>query len=708
MKKCYALILLFSPVISGLFANEYLTVRNVNSWWSYGQGTIQSASMLVEPKGIFAECTLILDFSANKLIFGDLDSLEVDMNFRLPDGSEIIDLVLWINDEPVQGKWYDKWTASLIYEGIVQRRIDPAILTKVNANEYNIKIFPLLNYLNRKIKIRYLTPVINPLSKNPSVSIPMNILKLSSELPASFKLACKYGDIYSNAGIREMDNIHFSETVDEDFGTCLSSEIVNPGATSSVNLFFTRPESKNFDLTTFTDSETGQNYYQLSIKQSNLFDSCLHKKALFLIDFVDDNCSAYDKTVILNSLEQSIKNTFGAKDSFNIFFSGMVTTKFKEAWVGCDSASISDFFDAIDVSVFNSYSNLPSLLIDGIEFVKSHGSQGSLVLVSSSNSNGESSSANSLITDFVNTLDGSEIPIHIIDLDDRYYNYYELHYIGGQYFNGNEYFYTRLSQMTVGEYYSVRSKSFMSMLEQVNHMISGYFKSLEVFIQTGGGYAYSNYKLNSNGALVYNDEAFCMTGQYVGTAPFIVSVFGQSAEGMIFSTSDTLLQEEVQVGDSLLRRIWALQKIRDLMSQEKSNQIVNQIINTSLEEHVLTDYTALLVLEPGFQIPEDLENTQNPVITIVDDVITDEFKLSVYPNPVTSESVVRYQITGTAKIRLILYNSAGSVVSTLADETNSTGEYSKSLHAGSLEKGVYFCILFVDGSITARTKVVVL
>jgi len=709
MKKCYALIVVLSSLFSGVLAYEYLTVRNVNSWWSNGQGTIESASILVEPKGIFAECTMILEFAADGSVFGNLDSLEVNMNFKLPVGSEIIDLALWINDEPVQGKWYDRWTASLIYESIVQRRIDPAILTKVDANEFNIKIFPLLNYLSRRIKIRYLTPVNNPLAYNPSVSIPLNILKLSSEFPSFFKLACKYGNIYSDAVIREKESIRFVEVEDEDFGICLSSEIPDANASASLNMVFTRTESKDIDLTTFTDSLTGENFYQLSLKQSSLFDSCQNRKALFLVDFIDDNCSAYNKTDILNSLEYSIRNTFGAKDSFNVFFSGMVTTIPEETWVGTDSTSISAFFDALDISVFNSYSNLPTLLIDGIDFVKYYGSRGSLVLVSSSNSNGESSSANSLITDFVNTLKGTEIPIHIIDLDDRYYDYYEQHHIGGQFFKGNEYFYSRLSQMTVGEYYSVRTRSLMSMLEQVSHRMSGYFKSLEVFVQTDGGYAYANYKLNNNGALVYNDEAFCLTGQYLGTAPFVVSLFGQSAEGMIFQTSDTLLQEDIPVGDSLLRSIWASQKIRELMGQEKSNQIVNQIITTSLEEHVLTDYTAILVLEPGFQVPDDEENPDDQIpVSLNDPMTTENFKLSVYPNPVTSESVVSYQVTGTSQIRLILYDATGQVVSTLADETNTTGKYTKSLHAESLDKGVYFCVLFVDGRIVARSKVVVL
>jgi hypothetical protein len=710
MKKSYALIVIFSILFAEVFAGEYLQVRNVNSWWSNGPGIIDSASILIEPKGIYAECTLILEFAADESMFGSYDSLEADMNFKLPEGSEITDLVLWINDEPIQGKWYDRWTASLIYESIVQRRIDPAILTKVDANEFNIKIFPLLTYLKRKIKIRYLTPVNNLMASKPSVAIPMNILKLSSTMPSAFKIACKYGNNYSGARIRENENLQFIQTHDADFGVCMVSQATNLPETPSLNIVFAQTAPMNTNLITYTDTATSENYYQLAIKHSNIFESGQNRKALFLVDFIDDNCLAYNKSDILKSLEYSIRNTFSPLDSFNVLFSGMVTTFPEETWVPADSASISSFFNSLDVSVFNSYSNLPTLLIDGIQFVKNHGSSGSLVLISSSNSNGESNSANSLITDFIHTLEGTEIPIHIIDLDDQQYEYYEQHYIGGQYFRGNEYFYTRLSQLTVGEYYSVRTRSLMSMLEQVNHRISGYFKSLEVFVQTEGGYTYSNYKLNNNGTLVYNDEAFCLTGQYLGTTPFIITLFGQNAEGTVFQTSDTLYENNIQIGDSSLRSVWAAQKIRDLLGQEKSNQLINQIITTSLDEHVLTDYTAILVLEPGYHIPndDDLPDNELTPTSLNKEISTDGFKLKVYPNPVTEASVVTYQVTGTAHIQLRLYDEKGQIVNTLVDETISTGEYQKTLHAETLGKGIYFCILSVDGKIVARSKVVVL
>lgn len=709
MKKISTLIILLSLVFCEISATEYLRVRDVNSWWSNGNGIIDSASLLVEPKGIYAECTLILDFAADETQYGSMDSLEVDMNFRLPEGSEITDLVLWINEDPVTGEWYDRWTASLIYESIVKRRIDPAILTKSASNEFNIKVFPLLTYLKRKIKIRYLVPINNLKTGNPSVSLPFNILKLSSSLTSSFKVAFKPGINYSGPVILEKESVSFSQAQDPDFGDCLAAYITNLDEFSSINLTFTPGAAKKVNLINYTDPRNGENFYQLAINHSLEFGSVQNRKALFLVDFINENCTKYDKTDILTSLEFAIRNSFNPLDSFNILFSGMVTTFPEDNWVSADSASISAFFDKVDISMFNSYSNLPTLLIDGIAFVKQHGHDGSLVLVSSSNAYGEANPANSLITDFMHSLEGTEIPIHIIDLDDRIYDYYDQHYIGGQYYNGNEYFYTRLSQMTVGEYYSVRTHSLLSMLEQVNHRISGYFKSLEVFVRTDGGYTYSNYKLNTTGGLVYNDEAYTITGQYLGSAPFIITLFGQRADGVVFQVSDTLDENDIQVGDSTIRSVWAAYKIKDLLGQEKSNQLINQIITTSINEKILTEYTAILVLEPGFVIPDENEDEENPEIpTVVDpEKIENNSGLSIFPNPVTTSSIVKYKINTSARVLLNLYDDKGQMVSTLADETLSPGEYSTSLKAEILPPGIYICVLFIDGEIVGRIKVVV-
>jgi hypothetical protein len=708
MKKMILLLVMVLTVFMKSYSSEYLMMNHVMYWGWQEPGYIDSASLLIEPNGLYAECTMIIVFSSGGVSTDVYDSLEIDMNFNLPSESEIRHLDLWINGEPVKGVMYDKWTASLIYESIVERRIDPAILTKVGANEYNIKIFPLLNNLPRKIKIQYLTPINNLLTGNPMLKAPFNILKLSQELPEQFKLAFIGGTMHSSPNILENEDVSFSSEDDADFGPCEVAKLTNLEQYSTVNINFSEIIDSSMVMRTFNDETTGNNYFELAFKHSTLFDIEKNRKAIFLIDYIDENCIKYNKQDILNGLEYAIRNTFSSRDSFAILFSGMVTSFPGTGWVGADSTSITNFFDNLDPDLMNSYSNLPTLLVDGINFLTDRGGEGSLVLIASSNSNGSGTQANALISDYLESLEDTEIPIHIVDLDDSYYDSDEMHFIGGQYFRGNEYLYIRLSQLTVGEYYSIRQYAYNAMLENVNHRLSGYFKSLEVFVQSEGGYAFSNYKLQGSESLTYNDEAYRMVGKYVGVAPFYISVFGQDSENQVYLVEDTIQSAEILPGDTIVQKVWASQMIKDLYRLEQSTQVVNQIINSSIDEYILTSYSALLVLEPGFVIPEEFEDNEFPILTIVDsEEIIQENMLDIFPNPCNEYTTISYSIVSQGNVNLKIYNSMGQLVNTLVEEVIAVGEHTMSYDTSDLENGIYFCFMTIDGIVRARVRFVV-
>lgn len=715
MKRLFTLFTLFTCLCYPVVAWEYLEIIDVDWWWSTGSGNIESASCLVEPKGFYAECTLILEFGAVEGWYHDEASLEVDMNFKLPVNSSIKDLYLWIDGVPEKGAIYDKWTASLIYESIVQRRIDPAILTVVSGNEYNLKVFPLPVMSSRKVLIRYLTPIGNALNGNPLVQIPLNIPKLSYELPAKFKIAFKGGDSNLFPKIREASQIDFSLDNDADFGACWVANIGNLKNYSSLSLSYVQNGSENLRLSTFSDSKSGNKYYQLALNHIDLFEVDQRRKAIYLVDFIDANSSQYNKQHILDELELSIINSYSEKDSFNILFSGLSTTFVSDYWVSGHTDSVRALFDKLTTGVFNDYSNLPNLLNDGIDFILNNGNAGAIVLISSSNSNGTNTEANALISDFMELMGSNTIPVHIVDLDDQYYGYNDRHIIGGQYFSGNEYFYSRLSQMTVGEYHTIRNTSLPVMMEKVNHRTAGYFKSLEVFVQTQNGYAFSNYRLNTAKGLIYNDEVFCIIGQFIGEPPFEVSVYGQNSSNQVYFASDTVYAENIIQSDSVLKTIWSINKIRELFGLEQNNQVINQIIKTSISERILCDYTAFLVLEPDFEIPEEFEDEieiweEDEFWTVAVDDLTDnkDFTLTNFPNPFSDKTTITYSVPEDAEVSISIFNSIGQLVRVVIDENHSAGEYAVELLANDLEEGIYQCLLNVNGKVVKRIKLVVL
>ena len=84
--------------------------------------------------------------------------LEAVLNFSLPKNSIVNDSWLWIDSTIIKAKILDRWTASTIYENIVNRRRDPSILTKEGNDRYILRIYPLIMGASRKIKINYLVP----------------------------------------------------------------------------------------------------------------------------------------------------------------------------------------------------------------------------------------------------------------------------------------------------------------------------------------------------------------------------------------------------------------------------------------------------------------------------------------------------------------------------------------------------------------------
>jgi Ca-activated chloride channel family protein len=118
-------VMLMSSVALGF---DQLWIQHPQQQFRQGQGTIEQAMISIRPQGLYMEYGLYLTFSARGLSFTARDSVEVRFFFDLPAEAIVHDLWLWVGDEIVRAKIYDRWTASSIYENIVRRRRDPAIL----------------------------------------------------------------------------------------------------------------------------------------------------------------------------------------------------------------------------------------------------------------------------------------------------------------------------------------------------------------------------------------------------------------------------------------------------------------------------------------------------------------------------------------------------------------------------------------------------
>ncbi len=82
----------------------------------------------------------------------DLEALYI---FPLPENAAISDFAMTINGERMQGELVEKEKARRVYEDIVRRLRDPALLEYMGANLFRVRVFPVPANGEQKIEIRY-------------------------------------------------------------------------------------------------------------------------------------------------------------------------------------------------------------------------------------------------------------------------------------------------------------------------------------------------------------------------------------------------------------------------------------------------------------------------------------------------------------------------------------------------------------------------
>ncbi len=75
--------------------------------------------------------------------------------FPLPEGAAVSEFVMWVDGEPVEGKILEADEARVIYEDIVRRQRDPALLEYVGRDAVQARIFPIPPGGSRKVELEY-------------------------------------------------------------------------------------------------------------------------------------------------------------------------------------------------------------------------------------------------------------------------------------------------------------------------------------------------------------------------------------------------------------------------------------------------------------------------------------------------------------------------------------------------------------------------
>jgi Ca-activated chloride channel family protein len=152
--------------------------------------------------------------------------------------------------------------------------------------------------------------------------------------------------------------------------------------------------------------------------------------------------------------------------------------------------------------------------------------------------------------------------------------------------------------------------------------------------------------------------------------------------------------------------MWAGNYIKYLETQSQTNDIVDEIVNYSINERVLSVYSAFLCLEPsrGGEVCYDCLDESELPDDVSDSLETqnDSLSLSAYPNPFNSQITLNVKLQGLVSqenLTFRIYDILGRQVKTFEPElTLGQREYrfrwdGTNDEGYSIASGIYFFIV---------------
>ena len=636
--------------------------------WDREQGTISETKITFEPQGLYTKVNWEITFKAkDNSRYSETDTVEVEYRFELPKGASIIDSKLWFEDSILNALIIDRWSASQVYESIVNRRRDPSILYKNSDTRYELRIFPMAAKKSRKVRLSILVPTVWSKEAVSTKFFSENLM-VSTNSIENIDIYLKSSEKWDNPRISGSPDLEF-EQINDDEGNSHHLSLQHSQLAKDMQIEFSSPMRENFYLSIHDNGD--DNFYQLAMYPTGISDMKNPQKVMILIDFENGNSDLTQKEM-LDKLSENLDDLLNEKDSFNIVYHDTELHQLNENWISGDSTSIYHAIETLGEEPFASYGSLATLLASGIELT-SDGSENKLLLLANSDKMSDLQSANDLIDDLME-LNENDVPIYIGDFQTTNYNYL---WGNGVSYRGNEYLYVNLAKQTGGDYYNrFDGDSFSECLRKT--FFSATYRSALIDIHTtlNEGLCYGRFAPTDQSENIF-DNIYLETGRYSGEFPFKVEVSG-IYEGELFSNNITINKEDAHMSDSTLVQWWHGKEIEQMEQNGYSYNLINDIIDLSVSNRVLSMYTAFLCLEPGMEdMLDNLNNTNtfrgtDEVVTSNSElpVITEE-KLVVYPNPFRDQTTINIEIPESIDkqhVKIEVYDLYGKLVKTFTNQ----------------------------------------
>ncbi len=516
-------------------------------------------------------------------------SLEGTYIFPLPENAAINSFSMWVNGEKVEGQLYTKEEARRIYDDIVRRRLDPALLEYIGRDLFQASIFPIDPGDTRQVQIEYsqILPVDNglvqyvyPLSTERFSQKPLENVAITVDIQSKDPLKAVYSSSHA-----------VSITRDGRYNALVGWEEAGVLPSTDFNLYYTiSPEDVGVNLLSYKETDSDGFFVLLVAPNVDAGQEQVVSKDVILV--LDTSGSMEGEKI-----EQ-------ARDALKYVL---------------DHLNEGDRFNVITFSTgIKAFSNQPEPLSEVGEagrFVDGLVAEGSTdinraLLEAIGGADPERPTIIIFLTDGLPTSGVIETPAILNNVD--------------QVAGGN----LRIFPFGVGDDVDT---VLLDSLAQAQRGVSAYVRPGErVDEQVSAFYAkvstpvLADVSLDVDGIQVEDTYPYPLPDLFAGTQLIVTGRYREGGPATVTLRGEVNGQERIFLYDDLtfasgratsapgadfIPRLWATRKVGYLLNQIRlhgeSREVIDEIVNLSVRYGIITPYTSFLVEEPEMVLSQE-------------------------------------------------------------------------------------------------------
>lgn len=514
--------------------------------------------------------------------------MEATYIFPMPEDAAVSDFSMWVGEEKVKGEVLTAKEARRIYEDIVRRRRDPALLEYLERGLFRARVFPIEANGEKRIELEYVQ--LNHLENDTyRFTYPLNTEKFSSRPLESVRVTVKIRsdrplrNIYCpthDVSVRRIDENNATVTYEE--------KNVKPDADLTI-YYSTDDRDVGLSLLTFREKGEDGFFMLLAAPKTKVTEKEIAAKdVLFVLDRTG-SMSGEKMEQAKEALKFCLR-TLNEKDRFNVIAFNEAPDSLFDGLVKANEKNINSaigFADGLDAV---GGTNIDEALVTAMKQMKGRGGRAPGFLL--------------FLTDGLPTVGVQDEQTIMADVKKAAPGKVRLFAFGVGY-DVN----TRLLDGLTSAHHG--APEYVRPGEDIEVKVSNLFRKISFPVLSDLVVAWGKLKVYDvfppDLPDLFKGSQVVLTGRYRGKSKTTVMLKGR-AEGRTHGFEVVARPNRSGKFNGFIPLLWAQRKIAylvdEIRARGRNKELIDEIVRLSKKYGIITEYTSFLVREPGMAFAE--------------------------------------------------------------------------------------------------------